>query len=162
MQRRSFVFVRFGTNGLRWPIFKLKKGSITLSLGLNYCSLDSSQSPSCDTVPLTLFLIKNTANVTVNCILLVGTFCGSHPFIIQSGKTQEKYCTLNLQTRVSNFFSSSYSMQRQKLFHLFHIESKLFQNYSTSVTTLLLQPKKAHKQFFTLLVIIFQKNSLNL
>jgi hypothetical protein len=62
-------------------------------------------------------------------------------------------------TRVSNFFSSSYSMQRQKLFHLFHIESKLFQNYSTY---LLLQPKKAHKQLFILLGIIFQKNSLNL
>jgi hypothetical protein len=64
--------------------------------------------------------------------------------------------------RVSNFFSSSYSMPRQKLFHLFHIESKLFQNYSISVTTLLLQPKKAHKQLVALLVIIFRTNSLNL
>jgi hypothetical protein len=52
-------------------------------------------------------------------------------------------------------------MPRQKLFHLFHIESKLFQNYSTTVTTLLLQPKKAHKQLVTLVVIIFRTDSLN-
>jgi hypothetical protein len=28
---------------LRWPIFKQKKGSLTISLGLNYCSMGSSQ-----------------------------------------------------------------------------------------------------------------------
>jgi hypothetical protein len=33
------------------PIFKKKKGPATISLGLNYCSMDSSQSTSRDTVP---------------------------------------------------------------------------------------------------------------
>jgi hypothetical protein len=37
-----------------WPIFKQEKGSVTISLGLNYCSMSSSQSPSRDTVALSL------------------------------------------------------------------------------------------------------------
>jgi hypothetical protein len=37
---------------LRWPIFKQKKGSATINLGLNYCSMGSSHSLSRDTVPL--------------------------------------------------------------------------------------------------------------
>jgi hypothetical protein len=32
--------------------FSQKKGSATINLGLNYCSMGSSQSPSCDAVPL--------------------------------------------------------------------------------------------------------------
>jgi hypothetical protein len=43
------------TVALRWPIFKQKKGSATISLGLNYCSMGLSHSLSCDTVPLNLF-----------------------------------------------------------------------------------------------------------
>jgi hypothetical protein len=42
------------TIALRRPIFKQKKGSVTKSLGQNYCSRGSSQSPSRDTVPLSL------------------------------------------------------------------------------------------------------------
>jgi hypothetical protein len=37
---------------LKWPIFKQKKGGATISLGLNYCSMGSSQPQSRDTVPL--------------------------------------------------------------------------------------------------------------
>jgi hypothetical protein len=46
------------TVALRWPIFKQKKGSATISLGLNYCSMGSSLSPFRDTVPL----IRNLAS----------------------------------------------------------------------------------------------------
>jgi hypothetical protein len=45
------------TVALRRPIFKQIKGSATISLGLNYCSMGSSQSPSHDTVPLSFILI---------------------------------------------------------------------------------------------------------
>jgi hypothetical protein len=38
------------TGALRRPIFKQKKGSAIISLGLNYCSMGSSQSPCRDTV----------------------------------------------------------------------------------------------------------------
>jgi hypothetical protein len=38
---------------LKWPIFKQKKGCATISWGLNYSSMGSSQPPSRDTVPLT-------------------------------------------------------------------------------------------------------------
>jgi hypothetical protein len=41
------------TVALSRPIFKQKKGSATISLGLNYCCMGSSHSPSRDTVPLT-------------------------------------------------------------------------------------------------------------
>jgi hypothetical protein len=41
------------TVALRRLIFKQKKGYVTIGLGLNYCSMGSSHSPSCDTVPLT-------------------------------------------------------------------------------------------------------------
>jgi hypothetical protein len=40
------------TVALRWTIFKPKKGSVTISLGLNYCSLDLSQPLFRDTVPV--------------------------------------------------------------------------------------------------------------
>jgi hypothetical protein len=40
---------------LKRPIFKQKKGSATISLGLNYCSMGSSHSLSRDTVPLIIF-----------------------------------------------------------------------------------------------------------
>jgi hypothetical protein len=36
---------------LKLPIFKQTKGCATISLGLNYCSMGSSQPPSRDTVP---------------------------------------------------------------------------------------------------------------
>jgi hypothetical protein len=39
------------TVALKWPIFKQKKGCTTISIGLNYCSIGSSQPPSRDTVP---------------------------------------------------------------------------------------------------------------
>jgi hypothetical protein len=39
------------TVALRRPIFKPKKGSATISLGLNYCSMGLSQPPFRDTVP---------------------------------------------------------------------------------------------------------------
>jgi hypothetical protein len=41
------------TVALRRPIFKQKKGSASISLGLNYCSMGSSQSPSHDPVLVT-------------------------------------------------------------------------------------------------------------
>jgi hypothetical protein len=40
------------TVALKWLIFKQKKGCTTISLGLNYCSMGSSQPPSRETVPL--------------------------------------------------------------------------------------------------------------
>jgi hypothetical protein len=43
--------VTLRTVALRRPIFKQKKGYATISLGLNYCSMGSSQPLSCDTVP---------------------------------------------------------------------------------------------------------------
>jgi hypothetical protein len=51
----QFYIVRCGTLwtvALRRPIFKQNKGSATISLGLNYSSRGSSQSPSRDTVLL--------------------------------------------------------------------------------------------------------------
>jgi hypothetical protein len=45
-------FCTLRTVALRRPIFKQKKGSATISLGLNYCSMGSSHSLSYDTVPL--------------------------------------------------------------------------------------------------------------
>jgi hypothetical protein len=41
-----------GTIALWWVIFKQKKGSGTICLGLIYCSMGSSQPPTHDTVPL--------------------------------------------------------------------------------------------------------------
>jgi hypothetical protein len=41
---------------LRRPIFKQKKGSATISLDLNYCSMGSSHSLSRETVPLMFWL----------------------------------------------------------------------------------------------------------
>jgi hypothetical protein len=40
------------TVALRWAIFKQKKGSATICLGLIYCFMGSSQPPTRDTVPL--------------------------------------------------------------------------------------------------------------
>jgi hypothetical protein len=40
------------TVALRRRIFKEKKGRATFGLGLNYCSMGSSQPSSFDTVPL--------------------------------------------------------------------------------------------------------------
>jgi hypothetical protein len=47
------------TIALKWPIFEQKKGPATICLGLNYCSMGSSQPPSCETVPLN-HVFKNT------------------------------------------------------------------------------------------------------
>jgi hypothetical protein len=44
------------TVALNWPIFKQKKGRATICLGLNSCSMGSSQPPSRDTVPLKINL----------------------------------------------------------------------------------------------------------
>jgi hypothetical protein len=43
------------TIALRWVIFKQKKESATICLGLIYWSMDSSQPPTPDTVPLKNF-----------------------------------------------------------------------------------------------------------
>jgi hypothetical protein len=45
------------TVALRWAIFKQKKGSVAICLGLIYCSMGSSQPPTRDTVPLILIPI---------------------------------------------------------------------------------------------------------
>jgi hypothetical protein len=56
--RTSFYIngcVTLWTVALRRQIFKQKKGFATISLGLKYCSMGSTQSPSCDTVPLAAY-----------------------------------------------------------------------------------------------------------
>jgi hypothetical protein len=53
--RTSFYIDGCGTLrtvALRRPIFQQKKRPTTISSGLNYCSLGSSHSQSCDTVPM--------------------------------------------------------------------------------------------------------------
>jgi hypothetical protein len=50
------VFTSIGVVLYGLTVFKQKKGSATISLGLNYCSMGSSRSLSCDTVPLMLLL----------------------------------------------------------------------------------------------------------
>jgi hypothetical protein len=55
MRRTSFYIngcVTLQTVALRQPIFKQKKVSVTISLGIHYCTMGSSQPPSRDTVPL--------------------------------------------------------------------------------------------------------------
>jgi hypothetical protein len=47
------------TVALRRPIFRQKKGSAAISLGLNFCSMGSSHSLSRDTVPLTVSVNKS-------------------------------------------------------------------------------------------------------
>jgi hypothetical protein len=59
---------------------KQKKGFPTISIGLNYCSIGSAQSPSCDTVPLKPLLLifwnirrPNTVVSTAAAIVLILT-----------------------------------------------------------------------------------------
>jgi hypothetical protein len=50
----------YSTVPFKRQIFKRKKGSVNISLGLNYCSLCSSRPPSCDTVHFTISFNANT------------------------------------------------------------------------------------------------------
>jgi hypothetical protein len=60
LHRRMWYSTSLRTVALRRPIFKQKKVSATISLGLNYCSMGSSLSPFRDTVPLNKCkLLKN-------------------------------------------------------------------------------------------------------
>jgi hypothetical protein len=47
---------------LKWPIFKQKKGCATISLGLNYCSMGSSQPPFRDSVPFYCGVLYTASN----------------------------------------------------------------------------------------------------
>jgi hypothetical protein len=71
------------TRFFRWPIFKQKKGSTTISLGLNYRFMGSSQSPSRDTVPLkksgTKFTIASIW-IRINVVRIRNT---EHQYIIK-------------------------------------------------------------------------------
>jgi hypothetical protein len=55
--------VSLWTVALRLSIFKQKKGSATISVGLSYCSMGSSQPPSRDTVP---FMINTYGKINID------------------------------------------------------------------------------------------------
>jgi hypothetical protein len=54
------------TVALRWVIFKQKKGSATICLGLIYCFMGLSQPPTRDTVPLKANSVLITKYVTTD------------------------------------------------------------------------------------------------
>jgi hypothetical protein len=71
------------TVALKLPIFKQKKRRATISLGLNYCSIGSSQPPFRDTVPLILYnIMAGNSNTWGPCQPLA-----YYLYIVQSGTT---------------------------------------------------------------------------